>query len=178
MHLADAFIQSDLQCIQAIHLFFSMCVPWELNPQPFALLTQCSTTEPQERQPCRPIWYSVRRMVWALTGWPPPLQPLQQCWQHSYIYFPNTTSGYDAEHVHSTSFVDHCEACSEWNLSCQTAIWSWPQCCSSVSGSWQSSYSLRHLYVEQQFFFQILGEFFAMRCHVELPVTSMREWER
>ncbi len=28
--------------------FASMCVPWELNPQPFALLTQCSTTEPQE----------------------------------------------------------------------------------------------------------------------------------
>ncbi len=25
-----------------------MRVPWELNPQPFALLTQCSTTEPQE----------------------------------------------------------------------------------------------------------------------------------
>ncbi len=42
MHLADAFIQSDLQCIQVMH------VPWELNPQPFALLTQCSTTEPQE----------------------------------------------------------------------------------------------------------------------------------
>ncbi len=47
MHLADAFIQSDLQCIQAIHLL-SVCVPWELNPQPFALLTQSSTTEPQE----------------------------------------------------------------------------------------------------------------------------------
>ncbi len=28
--------------------FISMCVPWESNPQPFALLTQCSTTEPQE----------------------------------------------------------------------------------------------------------------------------------
>ncbi len=27
----------------------STCVPWELNPQPFALLTQCSTTEPQEK---------------------------------------------------------------------------------------------------------------------------------
>ncbi len=25
-----------------------MCVPWELDPWPFALLTQCSTTEPQE----------------------------------------------------------------------------------------------------------------------------------
>ncbi len=48
MHLADAFIQSDLHCIQAIHFFVCMCVPWELNPQPFALLTQCSTTEPQE----------------------------------------------------------------------------------------------------------------------------------
>ncbi len=34
MHLADAFIQSDLQCIQAIHVFVSMCVSWEPNPQP------------------------------------------------------------------------------------------------------------------------------------------------
>ncbi|CAI9551115.1 unnamed protein product [Staurois parvus] len=82
---------------------------------------------------------------------------LTQCWQHSYIYFPKTTSGHDVEHVHS--------------------VWSWPPCCSSVSGSWQSSYSLGHLYVEQQFFFsdpqKILEN--AMRCHVELPVTSMRE---
>ncbi len=53
MHLADAFIQSDLQCIQNIHyliFFISMCVPWELNPQPFALLRQCSTTEPQKHR--------------------------------------------------------------------------------------------------------------------------------
>ncbi len=53
MHLADAFIQSDLQCIQGVHVLFiffiSMYVPWELNPQPFALLTQCSTAEPQEK---------------------------------------------------------------------------------------------------------------------------------
>ncbi len=48
MHLADAFIQSDLQCIQTIYSFISMRVPWVLNPQPFALLTQCSTTEPLE----------------------------------------------------------------------------------------------------------------------------------
>ncbi len=33
-HLADAFIQSDLQCIQVIHFFVSTCVPWETNPQP------------------------------------------------------------------------------------------------------------------------------------------------
>ncbi len=52
MHLADAFIQSDLHLQSDLHsgytFFISMCVPWELNPQPFALLTQCSTTEPQE----------------------------------------------------------------------------------------------------------------------------------
>ncbi len=28
-----------------LYIFISMCVPWESNPQPFALLTQCSTTE-------------------------------------------------------------------------------------------------------------------------------------
>ncbi len=40
----------DLQCIQAIIFFISMYVPWELNPQPFVLLMQCSTTEPQEHK--------------------------------------------------------------------------------------------------------------------------------
>ncbi len=45
MHIADAFIQSDLY---SYTFFVSMCVPWELNLQPFALLKQCSTTEPQK----------------------------------------------------------------------------------------------------------------------------------
>ncbi len=49
MHLADAFIQSDLHSGYTF-FFIIICVPWELNPQPFALLTQCSTTEPQEHQ--------------------------------------------------------------------------------------------------------------------------------
>ncbi len=62
MHLADAFIQSDLQ-IQALHSFFvSMCVPWELNPQPYALLTQCSTTEPQEQ--LSSIYWTFRNVIW------------------------------------------------------------------------------------------------------------------
>ncbi len=26
----------------------------------------------------------------------------QQCWQHSYVYFLNTTSGYDAENMYRT----------------------------------------------------------------------------
>ncbi len=29
-----------------LYIFISMCVLWESNPQPFALLAQCSTTEP------------------------------------------------------------------------------------------------------------------------------------
>ncbi len=46
MHLADAFIQSHLQLHSGYTFLISMCVPWESNPQPFALLMQCSTTEP------------------------------------------------------------------------------------------------------------------------------------
>ncbi len=49
MHLADAFIQSDLQCIQAIHLYCQYVCSLGIEPTTFALLTQCSTTEPQER---------------------------------------------------------------------------------------------------------------------------------
>ncbi len=44
LHLADAFIQSDLH--SGYTFLISMRVPWESNPQPFVLLTQCSTTEP------------------------------------------------------------------------------------------------------------------------------------
>ncbi len=48
LHLTDAFIQSDLQLHSGYTFFISTCVPWESNPQPFALLTQCSTTEPHK----------------------------------------------------------------------------------------------------------------------------------
>ncbi len=46
MHLADAVVQSNLQLHSGYTFLISICVPWESNPQPFALLTQCSTTEP------------------------------------------------------------------------------------------------------------------------------------
>ncbi len=48
MHLADAFIQSDLQCIQVIHFFCQYMCSLGIEPTTFALLKQCSTTEPQE----------------------------------------------------------------------------------------------------------------------------------
>ncbi len=48
MHLADAFIQSDLQYIQFIIFFCQYVCSLGIEPTTFALLTQCSTTEPQE----------------------------------------------------------------------------------------------------------------------------------
>ncbi len=47
MHLTDAFIQSELQCIQAIHFYQYVC-SLGIEPTTFALLMQCSTTEPQD----------------------------------------------------------------------------------------------------------------------------------
>ncbi len=47
MHLADTSIQSDLQYIQVIHFFVCSL---GIEPTSFALLTQCSTTEPQEHK--------------------------------------------------------------------------------------------------------------------------------
>ncbi len=42
MHLADAFIQSDLQCIQALHLYCQYVCSLGIKPTTFALLMQCS----------------------------------------------------------------------------------------------------------------------------------------
>ncbi len=42
LHLTDAFIQSDLQCIQAIHLYCQYVCSLGIEPTTFALLTQCS----------------------------------------------------------------------------------------------------------------------------------------
>ncbi len=45
MHLADAFIQSNLQCIQVIHLYCQHVCSLGIEPTTFVLLMQCSTTE-------------------------------------------------------------------------------------------------------------------------------------
>ncbi len=49
------FYPKRLTVLFRLYIFFiSKCVPWELNPQHLVLLTQCSTTEPQEHY-IRPI---------------------------------------------------------------------------------------------------------------------------
>ncbi len=97
----------------------------------------------------------------------PLLQPLKQCWQHSCICFLEPASAPDAQHKDSTSLIDPCEACSEWNSSWKTSLWPWPLYRNSVPRCYRTSYSLRHLCGEQQLF--------AMRCYVKHPVVSMRE---
>ncbi len=72
MHLADAFIQSDLQCIQAIQCLYACSLG--IEPTTFALLTQCSTTEPQEHR---------TSSVWV-GGKPKVQHPLHRwCWDCS-----------------------------------------------------------------------------------------------
>ncbi len=51
------FIQSNIQYIQVIHVFQYVC-SLGIEPTTFALLTQCSATEPQEH-------YQVTRVIWV-----------------------------------------------------------------------------------------------------------------
>ncbi len=51
----------------AFRLYIFICVPWESNPQPFALLTQCSTTEPHRNTFFLPLSHTGTRSFyhWA-----------------------------------------------------------------------------------------------------------------
>ncbi len=110
-------------------------------------------------------------MVWALTGRPP--HPFNLC----------SNAGSTHTSISQTQPLDMTlSTCTLlWStmarpvLSGSCPVWSWPPCCSSVSGSWQSSYSLRHLYVEQQFFF---SDSQRVLCH-EVPCwTSSDQFEK
>ncbi len=46
------FYPKRLTIVFRLYIFISTCDPWESNPQPFALLTQCSTTEPHRNNLC------------------------------------------------------------------------------------------------------------------------------
>ncbi len=100
----------------------------------------------------------ANRLVWVCGVWSehwqddlPLLQPLKQCWQHSCVCFLKPASAPDAQHKDSTSLIDPCEACSEWNPSWKTSVWPWPLYCNSVPGCYRTSYSLGDLCGEQQF---------------------------
>ncbi len=53
MHLADAFIQSDLQCIQAIHFFCQYVCSLGIEPTTFCA---ADSTVPQEHHN---IWHHI-----------------------------------------------------------------------------------------------------------------------
>ncbi len=58
MHLADAFIQSDLQLHSGYNFFCQYVCSLGIEPTTFALLTQCSTTEPH-RNIIILTWYVI-----------------------------------------------------------------------------------------------------------------------
>ncbi len=49
MHLADAFIQATYSAFR-LYMFYHYVCSLGIEPTTFALLTQCSTTEPQEHR--------------------------------------------------------------------------------------------------------------------------------
>ncbi len=131
------------------------------------------------QQPCRPIWCSVRCMVWALTGCLPT---------------PSISAAMLAALMRL--FPKH----NFW-------IWLWALALNFVGRQWRGLFWVEPVLLKRcmalatvlqlscrvlaiffiayaifmysnNYFFQILREFFAMRCHVELPVTSMREWDQ
>ena len=77
------------------------------------------------------IWWS-QCTAYGLTGWPP--DPFNLC----------SNAGSTHTSISQRQPLDM--------STCTQLLWS-PPCCSSVSGSWQTSYSPGHLYVEQQLFF-------------------------
>ncbi len=110
------------------------------------------------RQPCRPIWCSVWRMVWALTEWPPtppPPPPFNLC----------SNAGSTHTSISQTQPLD-------MTLStCTQLLWS-TMARPVLSGSCPV---LRHLYVEQQFFFSDPQR---VLCH-EVPCwTFSDQYER
>ncbi len=54
-----------------------MCVPWESNPQTFALLTQCSTTEPHMNLPL-PAFFNVQPLILIGADYPHLINPIDQ----------------------------------------------------------------------------------------------------
>ncbi len=79
---------------------FTNMYPVQLEDQIHCIIATLSL-----KMPTMPAYYQLlanqtmppKACSGTRTADPPPLQPLQQCWQQSYVYFPNTTSGYGKE---------------------------------------------------------------------------------
>ncbi len=102
-----------------------MCVPWESNPQPFALLTQRSTTEPHEH-----CWCSSHEHCWCSSH--------EHCWCSSH------------EHCWCSSH-EHCWCSSHEHCWCSSHEHCW---CSSHEHCWCSAnknnmWIPKHLQLEQ-----------------------------
>ncbi len=64
LYLHLCILQTLLSTVHSGYTFFvSMCVPWELNPQPFAPLIQFSATEQQEHYMGFTFWNEWQKIL-------------------------------------------------------------------------------------------------------------------
>ena len=116
-------------------------------------------------QPCTPIWCRVQCMVWALTGWPPALQSLQQCWQHSYTNLSKKAFGCDAHHVRSARALSFFRR-PTWGLFWVDPTYLSHCAAAQFQGVGNLLVALAIVMLHNNTSFKILREFFAMWCHV------------
>ncbi len=126
------------------------------------------------RRPCKPSCCSVWRMVWALSSWPftsatskAMLAALKRLFLWSQLL--HLTHSTKTNHLWSTLARSVLSGTHLGKPLYDTGH------CNSVPGCYWTSYSVGHLCGEQPTNSEILREIFAMRCHVEHPVVSMRE---
>ncbi len=103
------------------------------------------------RQPCRPIWCQCAAYGMSTDRLTPYPLTSAAMLQHSYGLFPKLN-------LWILSMCTQLLWSTWWGLFrvepvLLNALWSWPPYSSSVSRSWQSYLSLRHLYVEQYIYF-------------------------
>jgi len=134
-----------LDTIWAKHVYLSLIRPQDMVPEIHALgllSTNCLQAFLWAnlrrdfllwRRPCKPTCCSVRRMIWALTGWTSASATSKAMLARSCVCFLKPASAPDTQHEDSTSLIDPCEACYERNPVLKKPLYDPGHCILSLS---------------------------------------------
>ncbi len=156
MHLADAFIQSDLQCIQAIHFFLSVCTTKYVQQYNKTVIENrtrgdrswydCMKTQLLECRSCHALWCKVTQELRQNQ-----LLAHTQC--HSFCHSPaaigqgkeiECTWGYQMSPVHHTQ----CLKCIVWKSAAFSVLSTW---CIIISNSMSYSKKVKVWHLVNQY---------------------------